>query len=44
MVLMQLYILKIKNPDYFNLLSKYCARFEYNGDKGAPSTISSIND
>ena len=27
--------LKDKNPDYFNLLSKYCARFEYNGDKGA---------
>jgi len=26
--------LKDKNPDYFNLLSKYCARFEYNGDKG----------
>jgi len=27
--------LKNENPDYFNLLSKYCARFEYNGDKGA---------
>ena len=27
--------LKDKKPDYFNLLSKYCARFEYNGDKGA---------
>jgi len=27
--------LKDENPDYFNLLSKYCARFEYNGDKGA---------
>jgi len=27
--------LKDKNPDYFNLLSKYCARFEYRGDKGA---------
>ena len=27
--------LKEKNPDYFDLLSKYCARFEYNGDKGA---------
>ena len=27
--------LKDKNSDYFNLLSKYCARFEYNGDKGA---------
>ena len=26
-------ILKDKNPDYFNLLSKYCARFEYKGDK-----------
>jgi len=26
--------LKDKNPDYFNLLSKYCARFEYNGGKG----------
>ena len=26
--------LKDENPDYFNLLSKYCARFEYNGDKG----------
>ena len=26
--------LKNENPDYFNLLSKYCARFEYNGDKG----------
>jgi len=27
--------LKDENLDYFNLLSKYCARFEYNGDKGA---------
>jgi gamma-butyrobetaine dioxygenase len=27
--------LKDENPDYFNLLSKYCARFEYSGDKGA---------
>ena len=27
--------LKDKNSHYFNLLSKYCARFEYNGDKGA---------
>ena len=27
--------LKDENPDYFNLLSKYCARFEYHGDKGA---------
>jgi len=27
--------LEDENPDYFNLLSKYCARFEYNGDKGA---------
>ena len=27
--------LKDENPDYFNLLTKYCARFEYNGDKGA---------
>ena len=27
--------LKDENPDYFNLLSKYCARFEYNGNKGA---------
>ena len=27
--------LKDKNPDYFNLLSKYRARFEYNGNKGA---------
>jgi len=27
--------LKDENPDYFNLLSKYCARFEYTGDKGA---------
>ena len=26
--------LKDENPDYFELLSKYCARFEYNGDKG----------
>ena len=26
--------LKDENPDYFDLLSKYCARFEYNGDKG----------
>jgi len=26
--------LKDENPDYFNLLSKYCARFEYSGDKG----------
>ena len=26
--------LKDENPHYFNLLSKYCARFEYNGDKG----------
>jgi len=26
--------LKDKNPDYFDLLTKYCARFEYNGDKG----------
>ena len=24
---------KNENPDYFSLLSKYCARFEYNGDK-----------
>jgi len=27
--------LKDENPDYFNLLTKYCARFEYNGEKGA---------
>ena len=27
--------LKDKNSNYFNLLSKYCARFEYNGEKGA---------
>jgi len=27
--------LKDENSDYFNLLSKYCARFEYSGDKGA---------
>ena len=27
--------LKDKNPNYFNLLSKYCARFEYHGGKGA---------
>jgi len=26
--------LKEENPDYFNLLSKYCARFEYSGAKG----------
>ena len=26
--------LKNENPDYFSLLSKYCARFEYNGEKG----------
>ena len=26
--------LKDENPDYFSLLCKYCARFEYNGDKG----------
>ena len=26
-------LLKDKNQDYFNLLSKYCARFEYNGDE-----------
>jgi len=26
--------LKDENPDYFNLLTKYCARFEYSGDKG----------
>jgi len=26
--------LKDENPDYFNLLSKYCARFEYSGNKG----------
>ena len=26
--------LKDKNPNYFNLLSKYCARFEYSGAKG----------
>ncbi len=25
--------LKDENPDYFNLLSKYCASFEYNGSK-----------
>ena len=25
--------LKDENPNYFDLLSKYCARFEYNGDK-----------
>ena len=28
-------LLKNERPDYFNLLSKYCARFEYNEDKGA---------
>ena len=27
--------LKDENPDYFELLSKYCARFEYKGEKGA---------
>jgi len=27
--------LKDENPDYFSLLTKYCARFEYNVDKGA---------
>ena len=27
-------LLKNKNPNYFNLLTKYCARFEYKGDKG----------
>ena len=27
--------LKDKNPNYFNLLTKYCARFEYNGEEGA---------
>ena len=27
--------LKNKNPNYFNLLTKYCARFEYKGDQGA---------
>ena len=26
--------LRDENPDYFDLLSKYCARFEYTGDKG----------
>ena len=26
-------LLKDKNQEYFNLLSKYCARFEYKGDK-----------
>ena len=26
--------LKNENPNYFNLLSKYCARFEYNGETG----------
>ena len=26
--------LKKANPDYFNLLSKYCARFEFNGKSG----------
>ena len=26
-------LLKDKNQEYFNLLSKYCARFEYNGDE-----------
>jgi gamma-butyrobetaine hydroxylase len=26
--------LKNENPDFFNLLSIYCARFEYKGDKG----------
>ena len=26
--------LKNENSDYFSLLSKYCARFEYNGEKG----------
>ena len=26
-------LLKDKNQEYFNLLSKYCARFEYTGDK-----------
>ena len=25
--------LKNENPNYFNLLTKYCARFEYSGDK-----------
>ena len=27
--------LKNQNPNYFNFLTKYCARFEYKGDKGA---------
>ena len=27
-------LIKNERPDYFNLLSKYCARFEYTGDKG----------
>ena len=26
-------LLKDKNQEYFNLLSKYCARFKYNGDE-----------
>ena len=26
--------LKDKNPNYFDLLTKYCARFEYKGNKG----------
>ena len=26
--------LKNESPDYFDLLTKYCARFEYKGDKG----------
>jgi len=26
-------LLKEKNEEYFNLLTKYCARFEYNGDE-----------
>jgi len=26
-------LLKEKNHEYFNLLTKYCARFEYNGDE-----------
>jgi len=27
-------LLKNESPDYFDLLTKYCARFEYKGDKG----------
>ena len=37
-------LLKEENPKYFDLLTKYCARFEYNEDGKNAFAISSTND